>query len=89
MKLNKELEELYDVLEAASYALSYGGRLVVISFHSMEDRIVKRFIQGKDRIRTSVEFSFVGDKFIKPSLEEVRRNPRSRSAILRVAEKVA
>ena len=55
----------------------------------MEDRIVKRFIQGKDRIRTSVEFSFVGDKFIKPSLEEVRRNPRSRSAILRVAEKVA
>ena len=89
MKLNKELEELYDVLEAASYALSYGGRLVVISFHSMEDRIVKRFIQGKDRIRTSVEFSFVGDKFIKPSLEEVRRNPRSRSAILRVEEKVA
>ena len=55
----------------------------------MEDRIVKRFIQGKDRIDTSVKFSYTGDKFIKATSEEIKRNPRSRSAILRVAEKVA
>ncbi len=88
MKINEELEELYKVLEASSYALCFGGRLAVISFHSMEDRIVKRFIQGKDRLSSSIKFSYPGDKFIKPTLEEVKRNPRSRSAILRVAEKV-
>ena len=54
----------------------------------MEDRIVKRFIQGKDRLSSSIKFSYPGDKFIKPTLEEVKTNPRSRSAILRVAEKV-
>ena len=89
MKINEELEELYKVLEASSYALCFGGRLAVISFHSMEDRIVKRFIQGKDRIDTSVKFSYTGDKFIKATSEEIKRNPRSRSAILRVVEKVA
>ena len=89
MKINEELEELYKVLEASSYALCFGGRLAVISFHSMEDRIVKRFIQGKDRTNTSVKFSYTGDKFIKATSEEIKRNPRSRSAILRVAEKVA
>ena len=88
MKINEELEELYKVLEASSYALCYGGRLAVISFHSIEDRVVKRFIQGKDRLNSSVKFSYTGDKFIKPTLEEIKRNPRSRSAILRVAEKV-
>ena len=88
MKINEELEELYKVLEASSYALCFGGRLAVISFHSMEDRIVKRFIQGKDRIDTSIKFSYTGDKFIKATSEEIKRNPRSRSAILRVAEKV-
>tara|TARA_Y100001970_G_scaffold257641_1_gene336515 strand:+ start:431 stop:1315 length:885 start_codon:yes stop_codon:yes gene_type:complete len=88
MKINEELEELYKVLEASSYALCFGGRLAVISFHSIEDRVVKRFIQGKDRLNSSVKFSYTGDKFIKPTLEEIKRNPRSRSAILRVAEKV-
>ena len=88
MKINKELEELYKVLEASSYALCFGGRLAVISFHSMEDRIVKRFIQGKDRLDSSIKFSYIGDKFIKPTSEEIKINPRSRSAILRVAEKV-
>jgi len=88
MKINEELEELYKVLEASSYALCYGGRLAVISFHSIEDRVVKRFIQGKDRLNSSIKFSYTGDKFIKPTLEEIKRNPRSRSAILRVAEKV-
>ena len=88
MKINDELEELYKVLEASSYALCFGGRLAVISFHSMEDRIVKRFIQGKDRFNSSIKFSYTGDRFIKPTSEEIKRNPRSRSAILRVAEKV-
>ena len=88
MKINKELEELYKVLEASSYALCFGGRLAVISFHSMEDRIVKRFIQGKDRKDSSIKFSYTGQKFIKASSEEIKKNPRSRSAILRVAEKV-
>ena len=88
MKINEELEELYKVLEASSYALCFGGRLAVISFHSMEDRMVKRFIQGKDRLNSSIRFSYIGDKFIKPTSEEIKKNPRSRSAILRVAEKV-
>ena len=88
MKINEELEELYKVLEASSYALCFGGRLAVISFHSIEDRIVKRFIQGKDRLNSSIKFSYKGDKFIKPTSQEIKQNPRSRSAILRVAEKV-
>ena len=88
MKINQELDELYKVLEASSYALCFGGRLAVISFHSIEDRIVKRFIQGKDRKESSIQFSYSGPKFIKASSEEIKINPRSRSAILRVAEKV-
>ena len=81
-------EELQKVLEAASYVLCCGGRLAVISFHSMEDRIVKRFFQGKDRIESKVEFEYMKDRFFKPTAEEISINPRSRSAILRVAEKV-
>ena len=88
MFINNEIEELQKVLEAASYVLCCGGRLAVISFHSMEDRIVKRFFQGKDRIESKVRFEYMKDKFFKPTAEEISINPRSRSAILRVAEKV-
>ena len=88
MFINNEIEELQKVLEAASYVLCCGGRLAVISFHSMEDRIVKRFFQGKDRIESKVKFEYMKDKFFKPTEEEISINPRSRSAILRVAEKV-
>ena len=88
MFVNNEIEELQKVLEAASYVLCCGGRLAIISFHSMEDRIVKRFFQNKDRIESSIKFEYVKDKFLKPSKEEIANNPRSRSAILRVAEKV-
>ena len=88
MYINNEIQELQDVLEAASYVLCYGGRLAVISFHSMEDRIVKRFIQGKDRKDSDIKFQYIKDKFLKPSDKEISTNPRSRSAILRVAEKV-
>ena len=89
MKVNEEMEELNSVLESASYLLRVGGRLAIISFHSIEDRVVKRFIQGKDRIASSVSFKTIGGKHVKPSREEEKVNPRSRSAILRVAEKVA
>ena len=88
MFINNEIEELQRVLEAASYVLSCGGRLAVISFHSMEDRIVKRFFQGKDRNESNVKFQYLKDKFLKPTLKEISTNPRSRSAILRVAEKI-
>ena len=88
MHINDEIEELQKVLEAASYVLCCGGRLAVISFHSMEDRIVKRFFQGKDRLNSKVEFKYFKEKFLKPTMNEISTNPRSRSAILRVAEKV-
>ena len=89
MQVNHELEELYAVLESAGVLLKTGGRIAVISFHSIEDRVVKRFLQGKDRISSTVSYSAIGGKHIKPSREEIRSNPRSRSAILRVAEKAA
>jgi 16S rRNA C1402 N4-methylase RsmH len=54
----------------------------------MEDRIVKRFFQGKDRNESNVKFQYIKDKFLKPTLKEITINPRSRSAILRVAEKL-
>ena len=88
MFINDEIEELQRVLEAASYVLCYGGRLAVISFHSMEDRIVKRFFQGKDRNESNIKFQYLKDKFLKPTFNEISTNPRSRSAILRVAEKI-
>ena len=88
MFINDEIEELQKVLEAASYVLCCGGRLAIISFHSMEDRIVKRFFQGKDRNESNVKFQYLKDKFLKPTLNEMSNNPRSRSAILRIAEKI-
>ena len=88
MFINQEIYELQRALEAASYVLCCGGRLAVISFHSMEDRIVKRFFQGKDRIGSNIKFKYFGEKFLKPTKTEMSTNPRSRSAILRVAEKI-
>ena len=88
MFINNEIQELKEVLEASGDLLRSGGRLAVISFHSMEDRIVKRFFQGKDRVNSRVEFKYLKDKFLKPGSQEILNNPRSRSAILRVAEKV-
>ena len=78
--------------------LVIGGRLVVISFHSLEDRIVKRFMRDQARgvqlpRHVPVVDSDAGktlnliEKAIKPSDEEVARNPRSRSAVMRVAER--
>ena len=88
MFINNEIQELKEALEASGDLLRSGGRLAVISFHSMEDRIVKRFFQGKDRVNSRVEFKYLKDKFLKPGPQEILNNPRSRSAILRVAEKI-
>jgi len=97
--INAELDDLERGLESALSLLATGGRLVVISFHSLEDRIVKRFMRkesrgeelprrlpvpgdvGKGRIR------LVG-KAVRPSEAEVSQNPRARSAVMRVAERL-
>ena len=97
--VNQELEELAVALPRAVELLERGGRLAVVSFHSLEDRIVKNFIRARasaDRLPKGVpvrakdlpppELRAVG-RAIKPSDAEVRRNPRARSAVLRVAEK--
>jgi 16S rRNA (cytosine1402-N4)-methyltransferase len=99
--INQELEELSLILPKCLGLLREGGRLVVISFHSLEDRIVKRFIQG-EAVRDDLPSRFpikakdlpqprltaVG-RAVKPSEEEVKRNPRARSAVMRVAQRTA
>ena len=87
MHINNEVQELRNLLIKSENALRLGGRIAVISFHSIEDRIVKRFFQGKDRSNESL-LKVITKKPIKPSEEEIKNNPRSRSATLRVAEKV-
>jgi len=82
--INQELEDLQQCLQQSLDVLAQGGRLVVISFHSLEDRIVKRFMRDQARGRIKL----LG-KAIKPTKDEIRTNPRARSAIMRVAEVVA
>ena len=96
--INRELEDLELALSSMVDKLVIGGRLVVISFHSLEDRIVKRFMRDQARgvqlprhlpvvdSDTGKTLNLIG-KAIKPSDEEVARNPRSRSAVMRVAER--
>jgi 16S rRNA (cytosine1402-N4)-methyltransferase len=98
--VNRELEEVSLMLPAAVERLSPGGRLAVISFHSLEDRIVKRFMQDAARpwmprdlpLRASempqATLKLVG-RAIRPSAGETASNPRARSATLRVAERTA
>ena len=94
--LNQEMEALKEMLYAATEALKPGGRLVVITYHSLEDRMVKNImktgnIEGKSEQdffgNVKTPFRLVTNKVIVPSNEEVARNPRSRSAKLRIAEK--
>ena len=99
LHINSELESLQDALSAALSVLAKGGRLVVISFHSLEDRIVKRFIRNASRGRQlppGVPISFeeqqvslkpIG-KAVMPSPTEVAANPRARSAVMRIAERI-
>ncbi len=83
--VNNELEALKKGLEAALKVLAPGGRLAVISFHSLEDRIVKNFF--KDYHKQGA-LKIITKKPLTPREEEIRENPKSRSAKLRVAEKI-
>jgi 16S rRNA (cytosine1402-N4)-methyltransferase len=93
--VNAELEELEQGLNASLELLRPGGRLVVISFHSLEDRIVKTFIARESKHVFDRRAPFAEPKAmrlqsiarVKPSDDEVRANPRSRSAVMRVAER--
>ncbi|MES3003286.1 MAG: 16S rRNA (cytosine(1402)-N(4))-methyltransferase RsmH [Pseudomonadota bacterium] len=93
--INAELEELQQALEASLDILQPSGRLVVISFHSLEDRIVKQFIakHSKDVFDRRAPFAepkpmkLRALERIKPTSDEIAANPRSRSAIMRVAER--
>ena len=96
IEVNKELDVLKSFLEQTSELLLPGGRLCVISYHSLEDRMVKRYITNgnfstlaeKDLYGNfSVPFKKIG-KMIQPSAEELKENIRSRSAKLRIAEKI-
>jgi 16S rRNA (cytosine1402-N4)-methyltransferase len=100
IQVNAELDELKALLAGALDLLAAGGRLVVISFHSLEDRIVKRFIRDESRGGALPKGVPVTDdqvpRRLKPiggavraSEEEVRANPRARSAVLRAAERLA
>ena len=98
--INRELADLEDLLEQVIDSLAIGGRLVVISFHSLEDRRVKRFIRDQHRgiklpknlpipdVDRGVRLIKVG-KAIKPSVSEIENNIRARSAVMRIAERVA
>jgi len=99
IRINKELEEIAAVLPIALDALCVGGRLLAISFHSLEDRIVKRFLRDQARgddlpkdipIRDAdrnPRLRLVG-KPVRASMAEIDENPRARSAIMRVAERL-
>ena len=98
MTVNEELASLSAALAAAASVLKPGGRLLVITFHSLEDRLVKHFLRRHSapfiddpgwperRINPDCQFRLLARKAISPSAEETTRNPRSRSAKLRVAQ---
>ena len=96
--VNQELADLEEGLNMSLSLLKTGGRLVVISFHSLEDRIVKQFMQRHSKVEIPRGMALRESELpksplkiiarIKPSAIEVKTNPRARSAVMRVAEKV-
>jgi 16S rRNA (cytosine1402-N4)-methyltransferase len=96
--INQELDDLEQCLKQSMDILATHGRLTVISFHSLEDRIVKRFMRDRARgmnfpagvpvtqAELNPELRIVG-RAIKPTLVEIENNPRARSAVLRIVEK--
>ena len=101
MAVNEELESLAAALAAAPGILQPGGRLLIITFHSLEDRMVKRFLRHhsalflddpgwpEPRSNPDCRFELVARKAIAPTAEEISLNPRARSAKLRVARLLA
>ena len=96
IEVNREMEALCDMLKAATELIRPGGRLVVITYHSLEDRIVKNVmkagnVEGKVEQdffgRVETPFRLINNKVITPTDDELIQNPRSRSAKLRIAEK--
>jgi 16S rRNA (cytosine1402-N4)-methyltransferase len=97
--VNTEFSELAEGLAAAERALRPGGRLAVVTFHSLEDRIVKRFFQiasgaesnanryAPARVEDAARFEMITKKAVAPDDEELDQNPRARSAKLRVARR--
>ena len=97
IEVNHEMDALRDMLKGAATLLAPGGRLSVITYHSLEDRIVKNVMRSgnaEGRLeqdfygRVESPFRLVNNKVITPPEEELQRNPRSRSANLRIAEKI-
>ena len=97
IEVNHEMDALREMLEAATELLAPGGRLSVITYHSLEDRIVKNFIKtgnAEGRIkqdffgRMETPYKAINNKVIVPDDDEQQRNPRSRSAKLRIAERL-
>ncbi len=96
IEVNQEMEALKEMLSAATQLIGHGGRLVVITYHSLEDRLVKNIMKSgnvggtieQDFFgRVAPPFNLISNKVIVASPEEQRDNPRSRSAKLRIAEK--
>jgi 16S rRNA (cytosine1402-N4)-methyltransferase len=96
IEVNQEMEVLKEFLEQCVKALAPGGRLVVISYHSLEDRLVKRFLRSgnfagevlKDLYgNPKTPFKVISRKVIVPGEEEINENPRARSARMRIAER--
>ena len=96
IEVNHEMEALKEMLQAATDLLKPGGRLSVITYHSLEDRIVKNVMKAGNAEGKRVQdfygkvetpFRLINNKVIQPSQEEQQQNPRSRSAKLRIAEK--
>ena len=102
IKVNDELQSIENALQVSVKLLSAGGRIVAISFHSLEDRIVKNFFRQKsgsasnkssryvpELMEDKAELKIITKKVVRPSNEEVKTNVRSRSAKMRVAERMA
>jgi 16S rRNA (cytosine1402-N4)-methyltransferase len=96
IEVNHEMDALKEMLKAATEILKPGGRLSVITYHSLEDRIVKNVMKAGNPEGKVVQdfygriespFRLINNKVIIPNQEEQERNPRSRSAKLRIAEK--
>jgi 16S rRNA (cytosine1402-N4)-methyltransferase len=95
--VNGEMDALREVLHQSTYLLKPGGRLCIISYHSLEDRLVKNFIKSGNCDESEAEKDFFGHshvpffaitrKVIVPDESEVTANPRARSAKLRIAER--